>query len=97
MIVCDLIQRHEPASIGGWKGLVMRLDGLVGEGGSTPRELRATFLRRGPAREALRTALAWDPERMLIAHGASAASGGRAALARGLRWLGVRDERPASA
>jgi len=36
-IVGDLIQRHERAALPGWKGLVMRLDGLVGAGGSTPR------------------------------------------------------------
>ena len=51
-IFCDLVQRHDPARITGWKGFLMRLDGLVGEHGSTPREWRATFLRRRRAREA---------------------------------------------
>ena len=37
-------------------GALMRLDGLVGPDGSTPRELRASFLSRGRARAALRTA-----------------------------------------
>jgi hypothetical protein len=69
-------------------GVVMRLWGLVGENGSTPREWRASFLDRGPARAALERALAWDPARLVIAHGVLPEEPGRAALARGLRWLG---------
>ena len=37
-LVGDLIQRHDLADRTGWKGTLMRLDGLVGENGSTPRE-----------------------------------------------------------
>jgi len=86
-LVADLIQRLEPGSIGGPKELVMRLWGLVGEGGSTPREWRASFWNRRVARRALRRALAWDPERLVVAHGSCARSKGRKALERGLRWL----------
>jgi hypothetical protein len=86
-LVCDLVQRHDPASATGWKGLVMRLDGLVGERGSTPREWRASFLRRGPARAARAKLLAWEPERLLIAHGACARQDATAILERALAWL----------
>ena len=65
----------------------MRLDGLVGPGGSTPREWRASFLRRREARQALETALGWNPRRLLIAHGLLPEENGRDALARGLHWL----------
>lgn len=51
-------------------------DRLVGDSGSTPREWRASFLRRGPAREARARVLAWEPERLVIAHGACAKEGG---------------------
>ena len=51
-IFCDLIQRHPEATMTGWKGLLMRVDGLVGNNGSTPREWRASFVRRGAARAA---------------------------------------------
>jgi len=87
-LVTDLIQRLEPHQVRGAAGLVMRLWGLVGEKGSTPYEWRATFWRRRLARQALRRALAWDPERLVVAHGSCACSHGREALARGLRWLG---------
>ena len=86
-IVCDLVQRHDPAKMKGWKGMIMRLDGMVGESGSTPREWRATFLRRGPAREARARLLAWEPERLLIAHGLCAQKDATRILARSLAWI----------
>jgi len=86
-IFCDLVQRHDPAQATGWKGVVMRLDGLVGEHGSTPREWRATFLRRSAAREARARVLAWAPERLVIAHGECAANNATAILSRALDWI----------
>lgn len=86
-ILCDLVQRHDPAGLKGPKGLVMRLDGLVGERGSTPREWRASFLRRRPARAAREQVLAWKPEQLLIAHGACARENATAILARALAWM----------
>jgi hypothetical protein len=86
-IFCDLVQRHDPARATGFKGMVMRLDGLVGEHGSAPREWRATFLRRGPAREARARVLGWAPERLVIAHGACAAENATAILSRALGWM----------
>jgi hypothetical protein len=87
VLVCDLIQRFDPASLPGWRGALMRLDGLVGPDGSTPRELRASFWKRGAGRAALRTALDWNPQRLVIAHGVLPQENGREALAHGLRWL----------
>jgi len=86
-LVCDLVQRHDPNAHSGWKGALMRLDGLVGADGSTPREWRLTFLDRARARAAARTALSWKPERLVIAHGDWARKDGTAALRHGLRWL----------
>lgn len=89
-LVGDLIQRHDPKKMSRWQRWIMRADGLVGDAGSTPREWRATFIRREPARAALRRARAWNPRRLIIAHGANATSDGAAALERGLAWI----ERP---
>jgi len=86
-LVCDLVQRFPEDRVRGWRGWLMRLDGLVGPDGSTPREWRASFWRRDAARAALERALAWDPERLVIAHGTLPAGHGRDELARGLRWL----------
>jgi hypothetical protein len=86
-LFCDLVQRHEPERMKGWRGMVMRLDGMVGEAGSAPREWRATFLRRGPARAARAKVLAWQPERLLIAHGACVKGGATPVLERALAWI----------
>ena len=86
-IIGDLVQRHPEAEMSGWRGLLMRLDGLVGARGSTPREWRASFLRRGPARAARDQVLGWQAERLLIAHGDCAQSNATAILADALAWI----------
>ncbi len=86
-ILCDLVQRHDPAQMKGLKGMLMRADGLVGEHGSTPREWRASFLRRGRARAARARVLAWAPERLLIAHGECASENATQILTRALAWM----------
>ncbi|MBW2315670.1 MAG: DUF4336 domain-containing protein [Deltaproteobacteria bacterium] len=86
-IVCDLVQRHDPSTSTGLKGTIMRLDGLVGPRGSTPREWRASFLRRNPARAARAKLLAWQPERLIIAHGECARTGATPILERALAWI----------
>lgn len=86
-IICDLIQRHSGDKLSGWKGKLMRLDGLVGEGGSTPREWRASFLWRSAARDARQKVLGWKPERLLIAHGECAQTDAASIIPRALRWM----------
>jgi Domain of unknown function (DUF4336) len=86
-IVGDLIQRHPESAASGLKGLVMRLDGLVGARGSAPREWRATFLQRRRARAARDKVLGWSAERLLIAHGDCVRSGAADVLAAALDWI----------
>jgi hypothetical protein len=86
-IVCDLIQRHSEAGMTGWKGWLMRLDSLVGEHGSTPREWRASFVGRRAARSAREKLLSWNPERLLIAHGECAQTRASEIIADSLSWM----------
>ncbi len=86
-IICDLIQRHPEELATGWRGMLMRLDSLVGEYGSTPREWRASFLRRGKARAARDKVLNWHADRLLIAHGRCAQAGATAIIGRALAWM----------
>src|SRR5512146_2512350 len=53
VIVTDLMQKFDPAALHGWRGALMRLGGLVGSDGSTPREWRLSFWNRRAARVAL--------------------------------------------
>jgi hypothetical protein len=86
-IFTDLIQRFDPDRLRGWRRWIMRIDGLVGGDGSTPREWRLTFIHRRQLRRAKATALGWNPERVVIAHG-WIRENGRTALAHALRWIG---------
>lgn len=86
--VTDLVQRFDPEKLPTVARWIMRLDSLVGPEGSTPREWRLTFLRRGPTRKALRKLLDWNPARVVIAHGEWIRENGRDVLARSLRWIG---------
>jgi hypothetical protein len=86
-IICDLIQRFPPEYLHGWKGLVMKLDGLAGEHGSTPRDWRASFLRRAPARAARQTLLDWKPRQLLIAHGQCERHDATKIIGDALRWI----------
>ncbi len=86
-IICDLIQRHPESAMSGWKGRLMRLDSLVGEHGSTPREWRASFLRRSKARAARDKLLSWSPERLLIAHGECVQKNATEVIEEALNWL----------
>lgn len=86
-IFCDLIQRFPYATATGWKGAFLRLDGLVGPHGSTPREWRLSFISRNPARAARQKVLDWKPERLLIAHGDCVSSGATPIIAEALRWI----------
>jgi len=83
----DLIQRFPEAMTTGWKGMLMRLDGLVGPRGSTPRDWRLSFISRQAARAALRKVLAWKPQRLLIAHGECAITGATEIIAAALSWI----------
>lgn len=87
LFVGDLVQKHDPEAFATWQRWLMELDGLAGPDGSTPREWRATFLDRTAARDAIRRAIAWDPARMVIAHGAWAREDGAEALRSSLSWL----------
>ena len=87
-IVADLIQRFDPATLHGWRRMIMALDGVVGVNGSTPREWRLSFWNRAAARSAKRKILDWNPERVIIAHGEWVREDGRAVLERALAWMG---------
>lgn len=87
VLIADLIQRFSDANISGWKRMLLRVGGVLGEGGGTPRDWRASFLRHHAAHFALQKVLGWNPERLLIAHGSCAQTGARKIIAAALHWM----------
>ncbi|KAL9187050.1 hypothetical protein ACHAXT_010770 [Thalassiosira profunda] len=76
-IICDLIQRHEESKMTGVKGWMMKLDGLVGETGSTPRDWRITFWPFGKKdlRKSRDAIFEWEADKLIVAHGSCVQSG----------------------
>ncbi|MDH3199400.1 MAG: hypothetical protein OEM15_00770 [Myxococcales bacterium] len=86
-LVCDLIQKLDESAFSGWRRWAMKLDGLLGPDGSTPREWRATFTNRNAARAARDTILGWNPKQLILAHGPVFEQDAQDIIASSLRWL----------
>jgi len=70
-----------------WKRTLARLWKITVDHGYPPLELRLSWLRRKPAREALAALLATNPRRVVMAHGEWQRENGRAYLQRSFAWL----------
>ena len=88
LILTDLIENFETAKFPSrfWAG-VMKLSGIADPDGKTPPDWRATFKDKTAARAALAHILAWQPERIILAHGRCYDKDGVAELHRAFRWL----------
>jgi hypothetical protein len=88
LILADLIENFEPAKVApGWRW-IMRLGGVLDPDGKTPLDLRLTYLfGRKAARASLARLLAWQPRRLILAHGRWYEQDATAELRRAFRWL----------
>lgn len=85
LIMCDLAFNFGPRAATSTR-LIMRL--LRSYGGFGPSRLDPLLIRdREAARASLERILAWDFDRVVVAHGDVLESGGRDALRRGYSWL----------
>lgn len=87
LLVTDLVENFEPAKIGPLVGLATRIGGVQDPNGSTARDLRATFRDKEALREDLGRMIAWDPERIILAHGRWYEADGTAELKRAFAWV----------
>src|SRR3546814_4894567 len=88
VILTDLIENFEPARVRSrlFRWLV-RLAGVAHPAGGTPADMRLTFWpRRRAVRAAMTEILAWDCERVVMAHGLPYEQGGAAELRRAFGW-----------
>ncbi len=79
----DFLREHW----GGWKTRIAKLWRIVEGYGYAPLEMRLSWWRKKPAREALAKVKAWQPERVVMAHGEWQREGGLAFINRAFRWL----------
>ena len=88
LILTDLIENFEPNKFPSrfW-AQVMKWVGIAEPDGKTPPDWRATFKDKTAARAALAHILAWQPERIILAHGRCYDKDGVAELRRAFRWL----------
>lgn len=87
MIVADMIERLEGEGWSWWAKLIGRMDGLMGPNGAMPKEWRASFINRKKARASVARMLAWQPDRIIIAHGPCVMEDGTAYLKQSFHWL----------
>jgi hypothetical protein len=88
LVLADLIENFEPGRLGSWwMRWLTRLGGAQDPRGSMPRDMRATY-PRAVLRAALERMLAWEPERIVLAHGRWYDRDGTAELRRAFAWLG---------
>jgi len=87
LILTDLIENFESAKLGSWLSrLLTKIGGVRHPDGSMPRDMRTTF-PSPTLRAAVETMMAWNPERVILAHGRWYQTNGAQELRRAFRWL----------
>jgi hypothetical protein len=88
LVLTDLIESFEPDRLNSLPTRFLTWLGGARYPGGMPLDMRLTFLgHRHGLRDAVRTMIAWNPLRIIIAHGRWFDGGGQAELRRAFRWL----------
>ncbi|WP_193367173.1 DUF4336 domain-containing protein [Pelagibius marinus] len=88
LVLTDLIENFEPRKLGFVMRRLTRWAAIQDPDGQMPRDMRLTFKgRRAELRRAVETMIAWDPQRIILAHGRCYDRDGAGELRRAFRWL----------
>lgn len=88
LILTDLIENFEPKRISFFWRIVHKFARTADPDGQTPIDFRMTFMgRKKQAHQCYQQMLAWQPEKIIIAHGRWYSTNGTAELQRAFRWL----------
>lgn len=88
LILADLIENFEAGKLPTAMRWMARLGGVLDPDGKAPLDLRMTYIgRRNEARACLARVLAWQPRRIILAHGRCYLEHAEAELRRAFRWL----------
>jgi hypothetical protein len=88
LVLTDLIENFERDKVPWWARPLLMLGGVCDPHGQMPRDMAASF-RRHPQhlRDLVDTMLAWNPDRVILAHGRWYPTNGTAELSRAFRWI----------
>jgi hypothetical protein len=87
VILDDLIQNHPIAVDRPLRNALLKLAGVAFPRGGVPLDIRLSFTRRNLARQSLQKLLAWDFDKLIIAHGACIEKEAKLFVRRAFRWL----------
>lgn len=88
LIVTDWIENFSPQHFNLWQRWIARGVGILAPKGKMPLDWRLSFLRQKPmAREHLKRVMAWNPDRIVMAHGKIVESEASEFLTRSFHWL----------
>jgi hypothetical protein len=88
LVLADLIENFEADRLDTTMRWIARLGGVLAPDGKTPLDMRLTYLgHRAEARACLARMLAWQPQRIILAHGRCFLQDGQAELRRAFAWL----------
>ena len=88
VIIGDFIQNHAHPGDGMLRRALLRLMGVGGPGGGVGLDIRLTFTNRQRARQSLAALLAWDFDRLVLAHGPCVEHDAKGFVRRAFHWLG---------
>lgn len=88
LVLTDLIENFEPRKLSSFMRWLTRFGGVQDPNGGMPRDMRLTFSGdRAGLRSAIEQMIAWNPERIVLAHGRWYDKDGAAELRRAFRWV----------
>ncbi|MCP5037900.1 MAG: hypothetical protein GY945_09910 [Rhodobacteraceae bacterium] len=88
LILTDLIENFETSKVPWYMRLPIRLGRIRDPDGQTPIDLRQTFRSgKAEARQDIERMIAWNPDRVIMAHGRWYDTNAVAELKRAFRWI----------
>jgi hypothetical protein len=88
LILTDLVENFERSHVSWWFQWVAWMGGVLDPHGGMPKDMRLTFRGgRLELRGAVQRMLAWEPQRVILAHGRWYPTNGVDELQRAFRWV----------
>lgn len=86
LMIADFIQNYPAQEGRPFRNAMMHLGGVLN--GGVPRDVRLSFTEKVLGRRSLQKMLAWDFERLIVAHGDCIHNDAKRVVKRAFRWLG---------